>query len=209
MANWSGTKVNASDINGGKEYERKDRVSREQFNAIVNNSLYAQAVSEEALEKANSAFEANGTIVSISGSPQPYISFDADPQSQLNAKYNTEIIYDMSDSEKDFGISGGITHNASIEADFSKYKKVICHGQRDYEGFSVEVDLRHKTPASNQYTGYNMYFAVYSDSKPYVRICGGIVDSAKSKFTAYFEQKVLASGNNNSSGYFTMIEGVF
>jgi hypothetical protein len=77
MANWSETtKHSPSDINGGNKYEVKDRVSREQLNAITENSLFAVKKSEEALDKANSAFEGNGTLVTINGVPQPTWSAD-------------------------------------------------------------------------------------------------------------------------------------
>ena len=38
MAEWSRDKVET--LNNGKEYEKLDRVSREQINAIINNSFY-------------------------------------------------------------------------------------------------------------------------------------------------------------------------
>lgn len=67
MAKWSGNKVNPEQINNGNEYDVNDNVSVEELNGIVNNSINAQKNSEEALKKANSAYEANGTLVKING----------------------------------------------------------------------------------------------------------------------------------------------
>ena len=46
MAQWSGNKVNVSEINDGNEYEHKDKPTRQQLNAIVNNSLFASNIAE-------------------------------------------------------------------------------------------------------------------------------------------------------------------
>lgn len=43
---WQKNKVNENSINDGYEYERKDRPSRQQLNAIVNNSFYASNIAE-------------------------------------------------------------------------------------------------------------------------------------------------------------------
>lgn len=83
MARWTKNKVNPDDINNGNEYEIKDRPSREQLNLIVNNSLYASEASAEALEKANSAFMANGTVARVNGTPQAFLDFDEEPQQQI------------------------------------------------------------------------------------------------------------------------------
>lgn len=49
MPKWSKTKVNENEINNGNEYARIDRPTRQQLNAIVNNSLYASENAEEAI----------------------------------------------------------------------------------------------------------------------------------------------------------------
>lgn len=46
MTQWSGNKVNASQVNDGNEYERKDKPTRQQLNAMFNNSLYASNIAE-------------------------------------------------------------------------------------------------------------------------------------------------------------------
>ena len=46
MAKWSGQKVDVNNINDGNEYRPIDRPTRQQLNAIVNNSLYASAIAE-------------------------------------------------------------------------------------------------------------------------------------------------------------------
>ena len=121
MARWTKNKVNPDDINRGYEYEMKDRPSREQLNAIVNNSFYASEASAEALEKANSAFMANGTVAYVDGVAVPTLSFDSDPQAQISenkqaldsAEKVKQVIYDaFSDDQsinlsKPDGITGG------------------------------------------------------------------------------------------------------
>jgi hypothetical protein len=112
MADWSGVKTDPSQINGGKEYEaQKDRVSIEAFNAIVNNSIYASKASAEALEKAESAFEGNGTIVRVGGVSKGYVDFDSDPQTQLNAVkskfYHLEQAYGGEVGQSIVGVDGG------------------------------------------------------------------------------------------------------
>lgn len=143
MADWSKNKADPSAINSGKEYEQKDRVSREQLNAITNNAFYAVEKSEEALEKANSAFEGNGTIVRVDGVPQAYIDFDSDPQAQLDKAERTEVIYDMdSGSPLDWGKTGGIANGGSVSGkDFSKYKRLRCYLRCGSQFPVVEVDL--------------------------------------------------------------------
>lgn len=46
MGKWTRERVNSEDINGGNQYEAKDRLSREQLNAMVNSGLYAQDFAE-------------------------------------------------------------------------------------------------------------------------------------------------------------------
>lgn len=46
MAKWSREKVNSENINGGNQYEKKDRVTLEQLNAMVNSGLYSQDFAE-------------------------------------------------------------------------------------------------------------------------------------------------------------------
>ena len=84
MASWQNIKHEPSSINGGNQYEEKDRVSKEQLNAITENAFYAVEKADEALEKANSSFESNGTVISVGGVQRTTMDFDSDPQTQLN-----------------------------------------------------------------------------------------------------------------------------
>lgn len=70
MAKWTKKKVTPEEINNGNEYSVNDNLSVESINAIINNSFKAQEDSEEALKKANSAYEGNGTLVKINGENQ-------------------------------------------------------------------------------------------------------------------------------------------
>ena len=46
MGKWTREKVDSENLNGGNQYEAKDRLSREQLNAMVNSGLYAQDFAE-------------------------------------------------------------------------------------------------------------------------------------------------------------------
>lgn len=86
MGAWTKNKVESSQINGGQEYTKDSNPSLEQLNAITNNAFYAVNKADEALEKANSAFENNGTVVSVGDTPVSTLNFTSDPQSQINGK---------------------------------------------------------------------------------------------------------------------------
>ena len=88
MGAWTKNKVDSSLINGGQEYTKDSNVSLEQLNAITNNSFYAADKADEALVKANSAFENNGTVVKVANSAVTGLDFDSDPQTQINGKAN-------------------------------------------------------------------------------------------------------------------------
>ena len=88
MGAWTKNKVDSSLINGGQEYTRDSNPSLEQLNAITNNSFYAVDRADEALVKANSAFENNGTVVKVANSAVTGLDFDSDPQTQINEKAN-------------------------------------------------------------------------------------------------------------------------
>lgn len=70
MAKWTKKKVTPEEINNGNEYTVNDNLSVESINAILNNSFKAQEDSERALELAEGANKANGTVVEINGEPQ-------------------------------------------------------------------------------------------------------------------------------------------
>ena len=70
MAKWTKNKVTPEQINNGNEYTTNDNLSVEAINGIVNNSFKAQEDAERALELAEGANKANGTVVEINGEPQ-------------------------------------------------------------------------------------------------------------------------------------------
>ena len=62
---WSRDRVDSLNINGGNEYEKGDRVSRQQLNAMVNSGLYSQDFVEaltEAPTVENNNLEATPTV---------------------------------------------------------------------------------------------------------------------------------------------------
>ena len=70
MGKWIGNKINPESINNGNEYEIKDRVSIQQLNAIVNNSLYASNKADEVESVSNNQPD----ISDISGEGSPSVS---------------------------------------------------------------------------------------------------------------------------------------
>lgn len=118
MSAWTKNKVDSSQINGGQEYTRNDNLSLEQLNAITNNSLYAVDKADEALIKADSAFKNNGTIVDVEGIPISNLSFDKNPQEQLDNKENkSEVIYDMTNPYYQVINGEAYTSGVIIDAD--------------------------------------------------------------------------------------------
>ena len=132
MAKWSKNKVNPDDINLGNEYEAKDRLSREQLNAIVNNSFYASEASAEALEKANSAFMANGTVARVGGVAQAFLDFDSQPQEQIN-NLRTKVVT----GELPYGEYSGVQWNNTNIA----VEQTLSNGLKFTDGkFVCEAD---------------------------------------------------------------------
>lgn len=81
MSKWNTTtKHEPNSINDGNRYETKDRLSKEVVNAITENAFYAMAKADEALEKADSAFQGNGTIITLNGQSQASMEVDSTPQ---------------------------------------------------------------------------------------------------------------------------------
>lgn len=208
MADWSGVKVDPSDINGGKEYEaQKDRVSIEAFNAIVNNSIYSAKASAEALEKADSAFQGNGTIVRVDGVSKGYIDFDSNPQEQLNRKESVEVIYDMDGgSPLDWGKTGGIVNGTTITGrDFSKYKRLRCFLKVGSQMPIVEIDLDVPDRIMSAGDVYNG-----TDNAYYVESLGQLLISINvSKDKTSIEAGVYYSSLGNSTYFIYKIEGVY
>lgn len=62
MGKWTREKVNSENLNGGNQYEAKDRLSREQLNAMVNSGLYAQDFAEHLADTPDTS-EANNVGV--------------------------------------------------------------------------------------------------------------------------------------------------
>lgn len=102
MAVWSKNKVESSAINGGNEYEKKDRLSREQLNAITNNSFYASDVADEAKRIAENV-EA-GTNSPVSYAPQTLME-----EQKRQARQNIGVL------EKDIINTLSMTPSTNVE----------------------------------------------------------------------------------------------
>ena len=65
MGKWTREKVNSENLNGGNQYEAKDRLSREQLNAIVNSGLYAQDFAEHLADTPDTSDANNVGVPSV------------------------------------------------------------------------------------------------------------------------------------------------
>ena len=124
MGAWTKNKVESLQINGGQEYTISSNPSLEQLNAITNNSFYAVDKADEALEKANSAFENNGTVVSVGGSPVANLSFTSDPQQQIGEINTTNISQALEIS----GLHTTMTSKANKDLSNVTYPQVVADG---------------------------------------------------------------------------------
>lgn len=124
MGAWRKNKVDSSQINGGQEYTINSNPSLEQLNAITNNSFYAVDKADEALVKANSAFENNGTVVSVGGTPVANLSFTGDPQQQIGEINTKNINQDLEIS----GIHTAVANKANKDLSNVTYPQVVADG---------------------------------------------------------------------------------
>ena len=215
MARWSGNKVDPSNINRGIEYENGDRLSREAVNSIVNNSIYASEKSDEALEKANSAFMGNGTIVRIAGTAQAFLDLDVEPE-------QVESVYDMyGDDSVNHGRFDGVLGGYDINLNLSKYKKLQVYCSCSGVLFSYFLDLTHSVHNSNINSQENVYMSVGTghavddiiDSRETTGIyfSWSYVNQDKTKFynadMGFTKGSQLTIRNDNSSYYVYKIEG--
>lgn len=106
MANLEANKIYKNNINNGQRFINGDGVQAESVNAIAEGLLYSDKVSEEASNNAiqtsnqfeifktdvnnrvneleSAIVEGQGTIVNVAGTPKAEISFNSDPQTQIN-----------------------------------------------------------------------------------------------------------------------------
>lgn len=214
MGKWSGSKVDPNNINKGNEYEEKDRVSLEAFNSIVNNAIYASEKSAEALEKANSAVEGNGTIVRVAGVSRGYVDFDEDPQKQLNSRESVETIYDYHSNDKtiNWDKTSGIYTGTTIDGkDFSKYKRlrvttgVFWSGRINRTGI-VEISL--EPNQTNVFAGGGVVSS-YFEGTFYNYLVELSLNTAKTSLT--FAMYRVTQNTDINSGFCVInkIEGVY
>lgn len=226
MASWQNIKHEPSSINGGNQYEEKDRVSKEQLNAITENAFYAVEKADEALDKANSAFEGNGTLVTIDGVRQSTWSADfaeSERQKSLGEDgaivhendiadvEHIETVYDMtsSDSSINWGYTSGIIGLTSVEnKDFSKYKKLIVHSYSIGISLETDIDLTNEHPT--RFVGSAV--GLSSDNID-LQCIKCKVDSTKTTFTVQNMGFYNTNGfneRNSGGGYMVFkIEGVY
>lgn len=92
MTQWSGNKVNASQVNDGNEYERKDKPTRQQLNAMFNNSLYASNIAENVANQLAS-LDPNEKIEFKGLNPNLLINGDFRVNQRGKTEYNTARTY--------------------------------------------------------------------------------------------------------------------
>ena len=128
MAEWSKNKVDASLINGGKEFTTDDDLAVAELNAIVNNSFYSADKSDEAKNVADASnktaqeakeiaqeardyvTEGVGTSVTVGGVPQ--ISWSADfVEEEKEKSVDNPIVHRNEISNPNLLINGRFTVN--------------------------------------------------------------------------------------------------
>lgn len=117
MAQWSGKKVNASEINNGNEYERKDRPTRQQLNAIVNNSLFASNVAENVASQLAGLGE-NDKVEFKGSTPNLLINGDFRVNQRGQANYNVNSLFTVDAWKLVYGSlainsDGSVTHTST------------------------------------------------------------------------------------------------
>ena len=183
--------------------EKINQVERylKQIDTSVDTSINT---ANEALEKANNAFEANGTLVKINGENQ--LTWSADFSESERQKSITDgaivhekdiepdLIYDI-DTKNTIGetaYTSGINYGTIINNNFTPYKKVKVYAYRQQNGpFTYEINLEQKDMGQNVYSGSGIcysyqegdnYFvyssASISENKQQLRIikCGYTMD---------------------------------
>lgn len=185
MAKWdSSVKHETYEINSGNRYEKKDRLSREQLNAITENSFYAVNKSEEALEKSESAFTGNGTIARVAGTPQPFLDFKSDPQRQIDQSAWT-VFYKKGDAE--LGWNNTAVVNGDFVFDLNPYKRVRVTVDINWTGGVFEVDLENICYSQYYYGG--IIPNISTDDTSLIKYAGITVPQDKLSFyvqTGYF-----------------------
>lgn len=139
----------------------------------------------------------------------------------LNAskqKTNAELVdllYDKNSSDPVFnwGKTGGIQDNVVVtNKDFSKYKKLVVHGQAYAQNFTGIIDLTQPT-TSDDYRGLNISSMSWDTSGlgMLAFICGGIVNSAKTSFQSIVHFIRVSNGATGATtAYFIYrIEGIY
>lgn len=129
----------------------------------------------------------------------------------LNKTEQVEVIYDMLDSTKDWGYSGGIVDGARIYRDFSKYKKLIFYTWGYPNGTSLIIDT-HSTRDDNgtmikgavcRYVLYDTEAGLFSYSLE--------VDMPLDLSSVHISliRRQFSNGNAISQGRVSKIEGVY
>lgn len=173
MAKWSGKKVNASEINNGNEYERKDRVTRQQLNAIVNNSLFASNIAENVAGQLSS-LNPNDKIEFKGSNPNLLINGDFRVNQRGQENYSEMNKYTVDRWKKLSGNSDIISQNAnggldiSVGVDATSYNFVTQYIEDDfsqYVGNNFTLSSKSTVTGSGKYcVRVNFYSDEYQTS---------------------------------------------
>ena len=189
--------------------EKINQVERylKQIDTRVDTSINT---ANEALEKANNAFEANGTLVKINGENQ--LTWSADFAESERQKSQTDgaivhekdiepiLIYDK-DTKNTIGgtaYTGGIPTDAVINHDFSPYKKLILTAFRDNVGpFDYEINLEY-LDYTGVYCGSGITYSFQANDNYFVYSSAKISDDKqtmtyiKSGYTETFFETIVS-----------------
>lgn len=176
MGAWTKNKVDSSQINGGQEYTRNDNPSLEQLNAITNNSFYAVNKADEALVKANSAFENNGTVVRVGGSPVANLGFDSDPQSQINSKANQVELNGINEQVNTNTVDIGLLTSNKANNDLSNvtYPEIVYDPETKLFDGLVHTGAGDRIVERKVYSDGKTWYEKYESGW---KRCGGVINT--------------------------------
>ena len=196
-----------------KGFDFTDATNNTKVRPTINGSEQMAYLSD--LEKASSGYD----DTEIRGLIENKASIDASNlnstnvtswKSKLGVKDNTEqveTIYDMNDSTKDWGYSGGISDATRINKDFSKYKKLKLYVANYPYGGVLDVDLT--TMSTQNYDGIHVgnVYAMLWDNGLYLYS----IDVSMPQNLSYIHISLIRrySATVTSNGSVTKIEGVY
>lgn len=148
MAQWNtNVKHEPSSINNGNKYEIKDRPTREQLNALAENSFYAMNKSDDAVSKSEQAVETANEAFEQSKVTGTQIYSDGEFQKTFNMKQATADFAE-SERQKSLGEDGAIVHEKEVD---NLKGEVLWENGSPYDTFASQTVTLSQSLANFKY----------------------------------------------------------